>query len=408
MPQLSSNPYDQLSNLSPEMFYIPNTSDVDNAFNTIDKVTGKIGNVLSMIDYVIREADERTSVSLINYIKASQVASTMFIEDRIAHEDILKDLIINIYNIYTGFIMTAVQLNTAISNSKTVKDAFSIVATGESLDYSDYSPIQNQLELLNPLLQISNETANKEHDKEPEDKDYSIKKNYTDEKIEKNDIVNNQSDKIYIPTGRTLQLKFKTHWGKDIDLMMNLILYPVFVPSLIFQSFVKFQYPRNTKDRWMQWKAGEISFFKDFVFEMDLRKEQRKAKKQDKTNILAQMFAERNGNNLSQMRKVSTNNNRQNIANTILIVDHDNFTRACKQAHINFSNPSDRAKFFSTSMSLMLAAIDPSLSQIHMYYNGLDKQGTYTFNQMKQNSKSEKTDILDIMKAFSQGIAPRI
>jgi hypothetical protein len=48
----------------------------------------------------------------------------------------------------------------------------------------------------------------------------------------------------------------------------------------------------------------------------------------------------------------------------------------------------------------MLAAIDASLNHIHMYYNREDKQGTYTFNNMKLNAIYKKKDMLDIMKAF--------
>jgi hypothetical protein len=405
------NPCDYLSQMTPEMFYIPNTQDVDNAFNTIDSFTTKAGNVLSIIDYIISSADERTSVSLINYVKSSQIASTLFIEDRIAHEEILKDLIINIYNIYTGFIMTAVQLNTAISNSKTVKDAFALVAT-ENYSSNDFNSLDNQLEILNPLFisekinsdEISNEAQKMDNVILPSDNEDTNKIKSSSVKLD----TTKDKEKIYIPSGRTLQISFTTHLGKTINLIMNLILHPVFVPSTIFANFVKFQYPNGLKERWMQWRAGEISFFKDFIFELDVRKEQRLARKQDKTNLLSKMFAERNYNNIQQMKKITTGNNRQNIANTILIVDHDNFTQACKRSHIKFEDPSVRSRFFSTSMSLMLASVDPSLNQIHMYYNGLDKSGIYSFNQMKQNAKSEKTDIMDIMKAFSQGIAPRI
>jgi hypothetical protein len=394
-------------------FYIPSSQDVDNTFNTIDKMTGKIGNVLSMIDYVISNADERTSISLINYIKSSQIASTCFIAKRISQEEVLKDLLVNLYNIYSGFVMTAVQLNTAISASRTVKDAFSLVSTENYKDpINEYIPLSEKLQSLNPVFQQDPNTdsnTNKSDNQTDDVKIVDIKdksQNVKASGLSTPSII--VPDKVLIPAGRTLKVTFTTQFGKPIDMILNLMLYPVFVPDEVFDQFLKFQYPTTSKNRWLQWRAGEISFFKDFIFEMDIRKDQRTARKKDKSNILSKMFGERNDHNIQQMKKISTNNQRQNIANTILIVNKSDFEYTCKKAFIKFEDPKVREKFFSTSMCLMMAVVDPNYSTVELYYNGLDKAGIYTYSQLKANAKDEKTDIMDIMKAFSQGLAPRI
>jgi hypothetical protein len=429
------------------MLYQEVNQTIDDTFGTLDKITNKIGNVFHMIDYVISEADERTSASLINYIKSTYITSTCFIMRNLAQEDVLKDILSNLYSLYAGFILTAVNLDSQITQSKTVKESFALVTTENlhDLKHQRFVSINDQLKSIHPdfnpvvenpaddlrnteLLHLDEETqAAYEHWNNPklntlidadkllreaskafeEEKKKAEKASNTSASNTKNSIVDINKN-TPLPSGRLLDVTFNNIYGKPIHIYLNLILTPIFVPEDLFDAFVKFQYPTTMKNRWLQWKSGEISFWKDFILEMDIRKEQRIARKRDKTNILSEMFKERNSNNVQHWKKVSTHSNRQNIANTILVVSKDHFEFSCKKAHIKFENANVRAKFFSTSMCLMMVVVDLDYSTATFYYNGLDKYGTYTFPQLQQAAKSDKSDLMDIMKLFSQGIAPRI
>src|SRR5574344_564716 len=98
---------------------------------------------------------------------------------------------------------------------------------------------------------------------------------------------------------------------------------------------------------------------------------------------------------------------RQNIANTILVFEKNNFDKACSASGINFKTYSTRQKFFTATMSMMVCIVDPMYNKVQMYSNGITDPSVFTFDQMKRNSKTEATDILAMMKNYAQGMAPK-
>ena len=56
---------------------------------------------------------------------------------------------------------------------------------------------------------------------------------------------------------------------------------------------------------------------------------------------------------------------------------------------------------------MIVATVDPMYNRIDMYYHGLNAMSTFTFDQMKKNSKTEAVDLMAMMKTFANGMAPK-
>ena len=229
--------------------------------------------------------------------------------------------------------------------------------------------------------------------------------------VSKAQVADPEPRNVNLPSGRIIQINFGNIGGdKNHGFMINLLLQlsPRFIPEDVAAQFIKMNFTPSIKQRWMQVSAGEISFISDFIMGMDRRKQRRKAMKQDKDGLLREMI-ERQENSLSNswLKLAFIQPDRQNIANTILIFDKTTFEKACSNAGLRFKNYNQRQKFFSKTFSMMIHVVDPMFNKVTTYYHGLDAVSEFTFDQIKRNSKTENVDLMQVMKSYAQGMAPK-
>ena len=359
---------------------------------------------------LIRTFEDNTSTSLFQYTKRAVIMSRVFIEKNLAGEEILTPLMLNIMNIYTGLIMTALNMNQYVYGSKKVRDAMSVVAT-ESLSEA---PVDLQNKFNEYFLGTQSKLMLSERSKRElcagmedlgEDAPIGSAKDAS--------IVNNDVKDAVLPSGRVIAMDFgagKTDGkgGGTFKVNMYLQLIPTFIPSDVAHQFIEMNFTPSVRQRWMQVSAGEISFFKDFLLGQDRRRKRFKALRDDKTGALKEMI-ERQENNLSSawLKLAQVTPERRNIANTILIFEKNSFDRACNSAGLRFKDYNSRQQFFNKTFSMIVVTVDPMYNRIEMYYHGLNAVSTFTFDQMKKNSKTEAVDLMSMMKTFANGMAPK-
>jgi hypothetical protein len=166
------------------------------------------------------------------------------------------------------------------------------------------------------------------------------------------------------------------------------------------EQFITLNIDKDIYKRWLQWKAGEIKFFKDFIFEVDMLNKRKEALKRDTTGDLLAML-EKTKTAISErwMKLLFIKPNKQNIANTINIFDKYTFNKITNNSGYNFKRYSDRQKYFSRSYAMSVIVVDQDHNMVDMYWNGLENRGEYTFNQLQSASKK---DTLNLMAAMSQ------
>lgn len=376
----------------------------------------------------IQTFEDATSTSLFQYTKRAVIMSRVFIEKNLAGEEILTPLMLNIMNIYTGLIMTAINMNQYVYGSKKVRDVMSIVAT-ESLSeapadlqskFNDYFlgsqaklmlSDRSKRELHAGMEGISNINLTHSNGAPLKRKVYPTNVG----SVKDAGIVPNDTKDTTLPSGRVIAVDFvgnKDGFGGGLDgtfkVNMYLQLLPTFIPTDVAHQFIEMNFTPSVRQRWMQVSAGEITFFKDFLLGQDRRRKRFEALRNDKTGALKEMV-ERQENNLSSswLKLAQVTPERQNIANTILIFEKNSFDRACNNAGLKFKDFNSRQQFFNKTFSMIVATVDPMYNRIEMYYHGLNAMSTFTFDQMKKNSKTEAVDLMAMMKTFANGMAPK-
>lgn len=356
---------------------------------------------------LVQNIEDATAMSLPQYAKRAIINSRVFIQKELAGEDVLTPLLLNISNIYCGFILTAYDMNQYVTSSRSVRQLMEITATESFSDQPDEDVINVDVDQI-----IGNYFG-----------DLAPKKSTIPQMVEwkpssEVGTVGNKTGasfvdipkNVNIPQGRIIEVKFgDAKNGKGFSIQLYLQLTPKFVPSEVMEQFVAINFTPSFRQRWMQASVGEISFINDLIFSADLVKKRRMALKRDKEGILKGML-DRQDNNLASawLKLTQVTPERQNIANSIMIVDEQKFKRFCNNVGMKFENYSSRQKFFNRTFTMMLCTVNPMDNTVTMYYHGLDAVGSYTFRQLETNSQPNSFDLSQIMRSYAQGMAPKI
>lgn len=336
---------------------------------------------LSEIIETARELNEYRIDNLPEFVKPCLISSPTFVHESILHETILPDIYSNLYNIYTGYVLTALRLNQVVSGSRTVRDIMSTVSTQSNLkSYEELSTIINNFK-----NSVSVEASSKPEFIESRGKDK-------------------------FPTGRIIavDLSAENEYNEKLNISINMMiqLHTRIVTDAVLEEFISSKTSLAFKKRWLQFKADEITFWKDFVFQFDKLDKLSKALKEDSSGSLGEMLRGHNRSMFQRLLKFATINKSHNIANKIFIVDANKFKKFCHSNGLNIERLSDRQKLFESLFGMFIVLVDPMYNLITIYANSFNSPTQMTYAQCKNNSSSEKVSLVEVMEMFSQNKMP--
>ena len=311
----------------------------------------------------IQSADSPTSLT--EFAKQSMINSRVYIEKNLATDEILTPLMQNIMSLYCGLVFTAVNLNQNICGSKTVRDISSTVSSAEAFDarqksntfdsamslMKDYFVGSNKDKSLNrpyaSMKRNSDNDANRTQiisdNRQIDNRNYSTKID-----LKTNSVIDPEPKSVSLPSGRILNIPMLTDGKSSFNLQLLIQLFPFFIETDVAQEFINLNFTPSFWRRFTQFQAGEISFFKDFIFSCDLREKRMKALIKDKTGGLADMINKQKNAVASHwmnfLRKPGTE--KVNIASTILILNRSSIDKTLNKSGIDLKSISNRKRFF--------------------------------------------------------------
>ena len=384
---------------------------------------GTLAGIASTIAMVKDKWTKGTTPSLTAYTKQANIMSRLYIEDSILRDDICVPLVGVLNQLYVGYILAALNMDACCANGRTVKEQFQTVATEnqnivkdilENFGTNKYKPSleagpvieeepATQRLPVSRVIEITMQGVNVLSEKESEGNRGTITTDSDGNTVNKvNEGTQNGSIKV---SNKQSTYQFKAY------LFVQLIPY-ILKPEIV-DGYIGANFTPPVSARWKAYKAGEISFWKDFVFAGDLIKKQAKILKKDKDNIIGDMLNRQHSALFKWWEGLfglaTGGSGSHNTANTMLITNKITFDRACRENRINFADKTQRQKFFNKTWSMLICVVDPLYNTVDMYFNGLDVKGTYTFSMInKVGAKgSDSFDLKEVMSAFSQGMSPK-
>ena len=354
--------------------------------------------------------------SLTAYTKQTNIMSRLYIEDTILRDDICPPLVGVLNQLYVSYVMAALNMDTLCANGRTVREMVEAVGTenydiikeifdkfgSNSYNFSNEDEVvklDNDVQRLpvGRLIELSMVGAVPVSEKETE--------------------VNNVEADSSNALGRNGQVV-----GKTVDVKLTTsqqtyqfkaYLYVQLVPYVlqpnVAEGYISANFNPPLRSRWQKFRAGEISFWNDFVFTRDLIKQQEKILKADKSGIITEMMMKNRSKLWKWVSGLFMSTPSHNIANSIMIISKETFTRACNNSGLKFDNFTQRQRYFNKTWSMIICVVDPMYNTVEMYFNGLDAKGTYTFDMINKVGVKGKDsfDLKEIMGAFSQGLSPK-
>jgi len=355
---------------------------------------------------IITTALQNSSTSLPQFTRPTLIESPNFIEESLLEEPVVNDIIKNLYNVYIGYILSALQMNETVVGNRTVRDMLSPVSTGMAA-LEGFNDIDQLIAGFDPSVQ---KLSAKEALALPASKTTQKANTIQSANVPSHD----KQHSMPISSGRNVEVKFNT--GKDsppISVMVQVRLNPRVVPTNVVEYIINQEFDRNIANRWLQYRSGEIRFFRDFVFGVDKLVRYAKALKSDESHALTEIMYHRKMNNANLLKRLMNafkkigGSSSYNLANSVMILDEETVSRNAKKAGFNFDKLTDRRRFFDTTYNLFIVLVDTRFSRATIYTNGLDQSASYSFNELKASASSDKMSIKDIMEYLSKNQMPK-
>lgn len=357
-----------------------------------------VGSVLQLMEY-IREAKDRSITSLSEYTKKTMVMSRAYIENTLSEEDGTQYIVKFVNRMLMGFVSCAVGLDGIVAGGRTVRDMASIISTEDFHVFTDLIKDKFGDKNVNIKDVAGLEDNNQKSDDDDDDDKKGAKNSVKEIKL---------NDDLFC--GRLVEVNIADGKGGKVSLYFYVQIVPYDTPSKVMEQFIGMNFPPSFASRWAQFKAGEISFWKDLVFEADLVNKRKKALKADRDGILREMEDHKQKQiNKAIMSMSPTEAKNHNSASSIIIVSRRTLERTMKDQGLDYSRFDVREKIMNSTMSLMLVVYDPNYDTVDLFVKGIQTAGKYSIAKIKASvGKESKDDLKNLMQMMAAGSLPRI
>ena len=347
--------------------------------DNIDSVQSGLKDLYDMV----RGVQSKAAQSVTEAAKDTQINAPVYVQNNIAQMDITPALLAVLNQTYASFILTAIGLNQYTTDNRTVREVVRSVSTeawadAEELTEKMFGKAKKKISLEGKLSTGAVQLIDKE-----------------------SRLVSSKVIEVSLQLGKSKESSTKAY--------MTCTLIPRFISSEVVTSLVSLKYRPSVRDRWAQFTAGEISFWKDFVLCGDILSAERRGYKSDDSGLLYEIATNAN-NKLSQglFETLFTGVARNNLASTILIVDKSTIGRISTKTHFDWDNYRARQKFFHEVSAVMIVMVDSMYNLVDVYYNGIKHKGEYTFDMIQKLSTNKNdVDMVKVMAQLAAGAAPQ-
>lgn len=342
-------------------------------------------DTVSNLMEVVEEAKDRGISSLSEYTKQTLITSRVYIEDIISGEPTAINILKLCNQIYAGMVFCALGLNNVISGGRTVRHMLGAVSTEDV-----YKSVKDLVAGFGDAEPSNEDSGNMNLDGTKE--------------------VKIETDATKLFTGRLVEAKLG-NGDHSANLYFFVQMLPKILPGIVLDQFIGNHVEPSKALRWAQWKAGEIKFWKDFIFECDRVAKRKKALKLDKDGILREVEDARDQGffkkiwNWIKPNTVMTNHN---AANSIILISKQRMDRICRDNGIKLENFQQRQKLMSSLMSLMIVVYDPNYETVDLFMNGIQNYGQYSAKMVESATKKDDgVDLKQLMTLIAAGSAPK-
>lgn len=192
--------------------------------------------------------------------------------------------------------------------------------------------------------------------------------------------------------------------GKDAVVPVTIRLRVAAMPSEVMtQTLAVGGSDVTTRSRWRAWRAGEIGFWSDFVLQMDRVDAHRAAMMKDETGYYKTVYARAAKNSAASAMAGGPS---LGTASAILVMDTKTAGDLERRINGQLSNFKTRQGIFGHTFSMLMIVVDPDWESVTIYTRGIEMPTKLNKNDIKTAGKSDSKELMDILKSYQLGKAP--
>lgn len=383
----------------------------------IANIIGVAKQVFDVVRTGVAKVDARqqnSTLSLIGYTRQTTLRSRVYIDSSLIDEEVIPKIVRAVHTMYAGLILNALHLNQFVTQGKTVQDLLGTVSTEAFVPYHNVSA-----DIAGLAASLESVKDNK-HCKIAafESLDSTTVEDSEDTKTKKSEDFKTSDVTVAPPTiapvGKILEVELTNpdNPKASAKLMLTVQMIPYLIPAGMASAFINKDTSLSFRNRVLMWRAGEISFWRDLLLNVDRTNRSYELSKNDPNKVFYEFMAnvaKKDRASISKNLIQLSANKSHNLANSVMIFSSEAVARARVESGIDLHDSGVRSRYFRDTYAMMIVVVDPMYNQVTLYMNGIDDVGTYTFAQFDHKSadKDNGIDLLKIMSMLTGGKAPR-
>lgn len=369
---------------------------------------------------VLTAAKSMSSISsLADVTKPLRVEPITIIDQAIADQPYIQDLLKLSVSLYAGYYLQAVNMVFGVGKIDTLKvfDSLNPERSGasalgfENFRSAVFSPetYANGLPSLEAFAKPMRQGLMAEYSEEKyqasleaADTNDKNQKGQKGDKEPVHSMLSNDSAKIYeaenLAIGKLINVEVKSG-NEKAKLPVTIKLIPAVIPS----ETITHIFTAGGRDTWAHRlflvKSGQIKFWRDFVMGQDMIDAHMKALMTDKSGVYKTIL-DRRRNNVAQA--IASGRLSLADASNIAIISATTMKQSANTLYAKIDDINVRKKFFDNSYLLMMMTVDERHGRVTIYHRGVDMAASYRIDDIKLAEKSKGQDISEIFKMFSK------
>lgn len=159
----------------------------------------------------------------------------------------------------------------------------------------------------------------------------------------------------------------------------------------------------STSARWMRMRVGDLTGWRNLVFQTDRVDRYRRAAVADKSGYLRKAVSR---DNKALMATALTGEPSVGAASSICLISKETAREAEELMNGRLSDFATRQSIFDQGLMLLLFVVDADHETVTIYTRDIDDSVTYAIRDVKSSSSESKSDLTDIMRSYLEGRIP--
>lgn len=190
-------------------------------------------------------------------------------------------------------------------------------------------------------------------------------------------------------------------------------MQPTILPANVAPRFIDMNVLPSVWHQWTQMRAGEMSFWQDFVFKKShLDKKKAIVKDPHAASAMRDFLstiAKKDTYALGDVGLNKASTRSANLANSVVVFTEETVAQAKADSFIDLHNEADRKRYFRDTYTMIIGVVDTMHQRVTVYFNGIDGELDCGYNDFKpHNTKADPNDFMAAMAAFTTNSIGRL